>query len=85
MSLGIGDGIGLDRCECEGACMCVFSGYIYPCLCVVKCGSGIESLCPHIAQSDMASDTETERLNDCLVKRLTAPEPDFVMQFSVAA
>ena len=33
----------------------------------------------------MVRDTVTEQHEDCLVKRLTAPQEYFIMQFSVAA
>lgn len=55
MSLQVGEGIGLDRCEYVGACIFFFFFFpvcICPCLCLCKlfkCGSGMESFCPHIS------------------------------------
>lgn len=70
--------------------VCVFFLCIYVHVSVYVCYSNVAQawkvfahIFPWRAQSYMARDTGTERHNDCLVKRLTAPQADFVMQFSV--
>lgn len=80
MSLRVAEGIGFSIFLFVWVHVCVYV--------LFKCGLGMESFCPHISLESLIRPwPETQKPKDMMTawcKRLTAPQADFVMQFSVA-